>query len=137
MKKILIIEDDEQILNTLNDLLVGRGYICYKARDGATGLGLALLVKPDLILIDIMLPDYGGIETCIAIRDHETISSSIIILTAAYISEVRSALDGLVQLVVQKPINSRSILASIIELLGSPNKVMELNNNLQLAMASK
>jgi len=62
MKKILIIEDEEIILNLLQKKLSQEGYEISVAKDGQEGLRLMKEVKPDLILLDIVMPKIGGFE---------------------------------------------------------------------------
>ncbi len=61
-KKILVVEDEELILQALVDTLVGSGFVVFQARDGVEGLELALRHKPDLILLDLLMPRMDGIE---------------------------------------------------------------------------
>ena|SRR3989338_9780238 len=62
MKKILIIEDEEIILNLLEKKLSREGYDVSSARDGLEGLKMMREKKPDLILLDIIMPRMGGFE---------------------------------------------------------------------------
>jgi CheY-like chemotaxis protein len=62
MKKILIIEDEEIILNLLQKKLSQEGYEISVAKDGQEGLRLMKEAKPDLILLDIVMPKIGGFE---------------------------------------------------------------------------
>jgi len=64
MKTILIIEDDISILRVLEDNLKFEGYHVISERDGKTGLDTAIEKKPDLLLLDIMLPGMNGYEIC-------------------------------------------------------------------------
>jgi two-component system alkaline phosphatase synthesis response regulator PhoP len=67
-KKILIIEDEPGILLSLKDELESEGYIVYEAGDGEKGLALTKQKKPDLIILDIMLPALDGYEVCKRLR---------------------------------------------------------------------
>jgi DNA-binding response OmpR family regulator len=79
--RILIVEDEPAILRGLKDTLTAKGCDVLAASDGEAGLRLALSAKPDLVLLDIMLPKVNGYEICRAIR--ETASDvPIIMLTA-------------------------------------------------------
>ncbi|MDQ3927412.1 MAG: response regulator, partial [Actinomycetota bacterium] len=68
LAEILIVEDDEVILNTLAYNLGRQGFEVHKATDGAEGLKLARKMRPDLILLDVMLPGESGIRLCERIR---------------------------------------------------------------------
>ena len=81
MHKILIIEDDENIRALISYNLVSNNYKVVETEDGRKGLEMALREKPDLILMDIMLPGMDGFEICKALRDSGS-SVPIIFLTA-------------------------------------------------------
>jgi len=67
-KEILIIEDETGILMSLKDEFESQGYVVHAAEDGEIGLDLARKMKPDLIILDIMLPVLDGYEVCKRLR---------------------------------------------------------------------
>lgn len=79
-RSILIIEDEQTIVDIIKINLEKDGYTVYEAHDGAEGVQMALDKKPDLILLDIMLPKLDGFEVCKRVR--EKMSTPIIMLTA-------------------------------------------------------
>ena len=79
-KTILIIEDDMGIRVILRDSLISQGYDAVMAADGIEGLKMAIKLKPDLIILDVMLPHMDGFEVCKRIRK-EGITSPIMMLT--------------------------------------------------------
>ena len=81
MEKILIVEDDPTMLRGLKDNFEFKGYRVVTAADGEDGLNAALNEKPDLIILDIMLPKINGYEVCRLIRKEE-LEMPIIMLTA-------------------------------------------------------
>jgi len=81
METILLIEDDATMLRGLRDNFEFRGYRVLTAVDGEEGLNAALNEKPDLIVLDIMLPKINGYEVCRLIRKEE-LDMPIIMLTA-------------------------------------------------------
>ncbi|MBN1974781.1 MAG: response regulator transcription factor [Sedimentisphaerales bacterium] len=81
MDTVLIIEDDSSMLRGLKDNFAYEGYNVITAVDGEEGLNAALDAKPDLILLDIMLPKINGYEICRLIRK-EKLDMPIIMLTA-------------------------------------------------------
>jgi len=81
METILIIEDDPTLLRGLKDNFEFKGYSVLTAADGEDGLNSALNNKPDLIILDIMLPKINGYEICRLLRK-ETLEMPIIMLTA-------------------------------------------------------
>lgn len=81
METILIIEDDPALQRGLQDNFLNDGYRVLTALDGEAGLDLALDAKPDLILLDIMMPKINGYEVCRLIRK-EGLDMPILMLTA-------------------------------------------------------
>jgi DNA-binding response OmpR family regulator len=81
METILIVEDDPTMLRGLKDNFEFKGYRVVTAADGEDGLNAALNEKPDLIILDIMLPKINGYEVCRLIRKEE-LEMPIIMLTA-------------------------------------------------------
>jgi two-component system OmpR family response regulator len=78
--KIMVVEDDPTLLGVLKYNLSKEGYTVLTASDGATALELARRGKPDLALLDIMLPGLSGLEVCRILRQEMTLP--IILLTA-------------------------------------------------------
>ena len=68
-KTVLIVEDEKNIVDILRFNLERKGYRTLEAYDGEEGLRLARTEKPDLILLDIMLPKMIGFDVCQALRD--------------------------------------------------------------------
>jgi DNA-binding response OmpR family regulator len=81
METVLIIEDDSTMLRGLKDNFEYAGYGVLTATDGEVGLNTALGAKPDLIILDIMLPKINGYEICRLLRKEE-LDMPIIMLTA-------------------------------------------------------
>lgn len=81
MKKILIIEDEPNIIELVAYNLANNGYDCVSAEDGIMGITLVHREKPDLILLDIMLPGKNGYDICRELRE-EGNKTPIIMLTA-------------------------------------------------------
>ena len=79
-KTILIVDDEEHILNILSHNLQKEGYNTLEAQDGLTAVDVALTKKPDLILLDIMIPKMDGLAVCKRIR--HTLNVPILMLTA-------------------------------------------------------
>lgn len=79
-KKILVVEDDETLQETLAYNLNREGYEVIRASDGMTALNLARQAKPDLILLDVMLPELDGLTVCRTLRRESNVP--IVLLTA-------------------------------------------------------
>lgn len=80
-KKVLIVEDEKNIVDILRFNLQKEGYTTLEAYDGKAGLELALGENPDLILLDLMLPVMNGFEVCRTIRD-KGLNTPVLIITA-------------------------------------------------------
>lgn len=81
--RVLIIEDEPHIVLSLEFLLQREGYEIATAAEGEEGLALARSFKPDVVLLDIMMPGRSGYEVCRAIKaDPELASIPVIMLTA-------------------------------------------------------
>jgi DNA-binding response OmpR family regulator len=81
MKSVLIVEDNQAMLRGLMDNFETKGYRVKIARDGEQGLNAALSERPDLIILDIMLPKMNGFEICSQVRKKK-LDMPIIMLTA-------------------------------------------------------
>ena len=83
MNRILVIEDDPDIQNLIQFNLSAEGFDVETASDGQSGLDRAKKIKPDLVVLDLMLPLLNGIEVCKGLRNNEeTRSTPVIMLTA-------------------------------------------------------
>ncbi|PLX73815.1 MAG: two-component system response regulator [Desulfuromonas sp.] len=82
-KKILIVEDEESLLKLESILLTSKGYDVSGVADGQAALDAMQTIKPDLVLLDIMLPEIDGFEVCRRIKEDEaTRHIPVIMLTA-------------------------------------------------------
>ena len=85
--KILAIDDEKDILLLLKYNLESEGYVVKTAISGKEGLKIANKMNPDLILIDIMMPEIDGIETCRKLREVEKFQSTFILFLTARVEE--------------------------------------------------
>jgi two-component system alkaline phosphatase synthesis response regulator PhoP len=114
-KKILIIEDEKDILELLQLYLKREGYDVHIARDGEAGLRKASRERYDLILLDLMLPQVDGLEICRNLRSHPQTSQVPIIMITAKTEES----DRIVGLemgaddYITKPFSPREVLARV------------------------
>lgn len=92
-KNILIIEDDENIAKA-EELILMSDFNVHLAKDGKEGLSKAKEIKPDLIILDLMLPKIGGIDVCKNIREDSDIKSTKIVMVTAKNQE-RDELKGM------------------------------------------
>lgn len=112
-KTILIVEDEKNIVDILNFNLTKEGYATLEAYDGETGLRLALEHDPDLILLDLMLPQMNGFEVCRSLRSGGS-AVPVIMLTAR--EEEADKVLGLelgADDYITKPFSMRELLARV------------------------
>ena len=89
MKKILLIEDDQIVANVYRNKLAVEGYTAEVALDGETGLKVLLTFKPDLILLDLMLPGMTGVDVIKVVRSVEEFAKiPIIVFSNTYLTNL-------------------------------------------------
>ncbi len=122
--RILIVEDNELNLKLLNDILEFRGYATIVTGNGAAAVELAHQHHPDLILLDIQLPDISGIEVARRLKaDSETNAIPIIAITAFAMPGDRAMiLEGGCDDYMSKPININDFLALVEHYIGETSR---------------
>jgi two-component system alkaline phosphatase synthesis response regulator PhoP len=117
--KILIVEDDVNLQNSLTFILWKEGYQVLGVRTGEEALELARREKPDLILLDLILPGIDGLRVCSVLkRDPATADILIIMLTAKkQVSDIVTGLKEFADDYVTKPFEPEILLARIQALL--------------------
>ena len=119
-KKILIADDEPNIVLSLEFLMQRNGYDVMTAPDGEQALQLLNTFKPDLILLDIMLPLRNGFEVCQRVRENPQWKDTRIVMLTAKGREVEVA-KGLAlgaDVYITKPFSTQELLASVRQLLG-------------------
>jgi CheY-like chemotaxis protein len=118
---ILVIEDYSDSRTLLSSLLRGKGYKVLEARDGKEGLRQANRVTPDLILMDLAMPEMDGVEATRRLRQRNTLSRTPIFAISAYaIAAVKKdAMAAGCAEVFAKPLDVESLLGRIKATLGS------------------
>lgn len=118
-RKILVVDDTEPNLRLLRALLAGAGYDVVTAQCGAEGIAAAARENPDLILLDIMMPDLTGFDVCQRLRTSaETRHTPIVFLTALHeMEDHMRAIDVGGDDVLTKPINKLELLLRVKSLL--------------------
>jgi DNA-binding response OmpR family regulator len=121
-KKILIADDEPNIVAAIEFLLRQRGHEVHTAADGGAALRIVESVVPDLVLLDVMMPQASGYEVCQTLRKHaEWRHIKIIMLSAKGRDvEVMKGLAMGADLYVTKPFSTRDLMAQIDGLLEPP-----------------
>ncbi|MDX1445689.1 response regulator transcription factor [Lishizhenia sp.] len=118
-KKIVLVDDEQDILSMLEYNLEKGGYNVHKANDGISGVELVKKVKPDLVLLDVMMPGMDGIEVCQTIRDIEEINQPVIAMLTSRAEDYSqiAGFDAGADDYITKPIRPRLLLSRIEALL--------------------
>ena len=119
MKKILITEDSETILEIIKDTLESEGYSVVAAVDGEEALAKVKSEKPDLIVLDLMLPKIDGYKVCAMLKFNENYKNiPIIILTArAGEADKKTGEEVKADAYITKPFEPDVLLSKVKELL--------------------
>lgn len=118
---VLIADDEPNILVTLEFLMLREGHRVLLARDGDEALAQLRAHRPDLVLLDVMMPGKTGFEVCQALRADETLAHTRVLLLTAKGRDTDMA-QGLgvgADAYVTKPFSTRELAARVRELLAS------------------
>ena len=124
MKKILIlvVDDDQTLVDFLVAALKASGYEVAFAYGGQAGLEKAREAKPDLLILDLLMPDMHGFDVCQALRGDEDLSKMKILISSAKAYDVdkraaeRLGADGY----MAKPYTADALIANVKKLVGDP-----------------
>lgn len=114
-KKVLIADDEQDILEIIDYNLTKEGYEIYTAKDGMEAIERANQVKPDLIILDIMMPKKTGIEVCEILRSQPSFHDTLIIFLTA-LSDESSQVKGLelgADDYINKPISPKVLVSRV------------------------
>ena len=119
-KRILIVDDEVQLVEMVKMRLEAAGYEVISAYDGQEGFDKAKRDKPDLIILDLMLPKMDGYKVCGLLKNDARYSKIPIIMFTARVQEedVRLGKDLGAEEYVTKPFDPKVLLSKIKELLG-------------------
>ena len=124
MTTILIVEDNEKNMKLVRDILRHNGHETVEAVNGLDGVRLALAEPPDLVLMDILLPDIDGIEALRRIREARALDRVPVVAVSASVMPddhqkiLRSGFDAF----VTKPINVKSFIETVQRFLAEGRK---------------
>jgi DNA-binding response OmpR family regulator len=118
-KKVLICDDEPYILESVSFIVREEGYEVLTANDGQEGLNLLRSEKPDLVLLDVMMPGKTGFDVCREVKADETMRKTYVILLTA-MGQDRDMEDGFqsgADEYMTKPFSPRSLRRRLHELL--------------------
>ncbi len=116
-RKVLIVEDNELNMKLFNDLLEAQGYQVIQTRDGLSALDLARQHKPDLILMDIQLPEVSGIDVTKWLKEDDELKSIPVVAVTAFAmkGDEEKIRESGCQGYISKPISVAGFLQTIGE----------------------
>ena len=118
-KSVLVVDDDEGLLKTVQRILLSNGYSVLTASSGEKGIQIAKLQKPDLILLDVILPGIKGREVCQRLKDDEQTENIPVIFLTAKDSPDDINAEKAVGAVnhLTKPVNAKTLLIEVKKVL--------------------
>jgi two-component system cell cycle response regulator DivK len=119
-KTVLIVEDNELNMKLFNDLLETRGCKIVQTRSGVEAVELARLHRPDIILMDIQLPEVSGLQVTQWLKDDEELRSIPVIAVTAFAmkGDEEKMLQGGCEAYLSKPISVAKFFETIDHFLG-------------------
>ncbi len=114
-KKVLIVEDNELNMRLFSDLLEAHGYETFQTREGLKAIEMARKHKPDLIIMDIQLPEVSGLEVTKWIKDDATLAKIPVVAVTAFAmkGDEKRIRDGGCEAYIAKPITVSSFLSTV------------------------
>ncbi len=125
--KILVVDDEADILEIISYNLRSAGYETVTAKDGSEAIQKAKIFRPDLIMLDIMMPNKNGIDTCKEIRKLPEFKETMVLFLTA-LNDEKSEIEGLnmgADDYIAKPIKPKLLVSRINALFRRLNKVEE------------
>ncbi|MFM8375973.1 MAG: response regulator [Phenylobacterium sp.] len=118
-KKVLIVEDNELNMKLFHDLLDAQGYETLQTREGLEALSLAREARPDLILMDIQLPEISGLEVTKWLKEDDELASIPVVAVTAFAmkGDEERIRQGGCEAYISKPISVSGFLDTIRRLL--------------------
>src|SRR3954452_2481666 len=119
-KTVLIVEDNELNMKLFNDLLEAHGYYTLQTKDGVEAPRMARAHRPDLILMDIQLPEVSGLEVTKWLKEDDELRSIPIIAVTAFAmkGDEQKIRDGGCEAYIAKPISVSTFLQTVKSYLG-------------------
>ncbi|OGR23847.1 MAG: two-component system response regulator [Desulfuromonadales bacterium GWD2_54_10] len=120
-KRVLIVDDEPNIAISVDFLMRREGFEVLVAHDGEEGLARIRADRPDIIVLDVMMPKLDGFEVCKAVRSDPTLTGvRILMLTAkGRAAEITKGLALGADAYIPKPFSTRELVAKVKELLGT------------------
>lgn len=114
-EKVLVVDDTRLNINILKDILEQEGFIVFSADNGIDGLGAAKLIRPDAILLDVIMPGMDGFEVCRQLKQDSALAGIPVIMESARTDgyNIKKALEQGAFDYIKKPIDQIEVIARI------------------------
>jgi DNA-binding response OmpR family regulator len=122
LNRALVVDDEEDIRNLVHAILTGNGYEVFTASTGEEALTKAVTLKPDLIILDVVMPGISGLEVCRLIKTKTTLKKIRVLMLSALSRDVDkkmiadSGADGY----LRKPFSVNDLLSKIDDMFSKP-----------------
>ena len=132
--KILLVDDEPDIVEIISYSLKNANYDVYSASNGLEAIKLAKSIRPDLIILDVMMPEMDGIEACEIIREDQVVGKTLITFLSARGEDYSqiAALNAGADDYITKPIKPKVLLSKVKSLLrrisNDQNEIIEFKN---------
>ena len=119
VRKVLIVEDNELNMKLFNDLLEAHGYFTLQTKDGVEALRMARQHRPDLILMDIQLPEVSGLEVTKWLKEDDELRAIPVIAVTAFAmkGDEEKIREGGCEAYIAKPISVASFMRTVEQFL--------------------
>jgi len=131
-RKILVVDDEADVLSLVHDILTGSGYEVFTAASGKEGLTKAVSLRPDLIVLDVVMPGLSGLEVCRLVKSKPSLSGVRVLVLSALGRDVDRQLieDAGADGYLRKPFGVKDLLSTVDDLfLGEKKHNVRTQNN--------
>jgi len=110
---VLVVDDDAWMRSVLVDLLPAEGYKVEEASDGASGIRLAKADRPDVVILDLAMPEVSGVEVLRELKNDSWTTNIPVIIFSAYAAQLPADCAPRAEAVIEKPIDLTDLLDQI------------------------
>ena len=129
MPKILVVDDEPELLQALRVRLASEGFACETASNGREALERIKAQRPDLIILDLIMPEVSGYEVCRQLQDDpQTAHLPVIVLTAVPQRAIVQTAELGAATILHKPFDTAILLATVRHLLKLPSSPGGVSN---------
>ena len=116
-KTILLVDDEPHVLEVLRATLEDLGFRTLEAADGPGALNVARQEKPDLVVLDVMLPSMSGLEVCRTLKESDSDTPVILLTARSGEDDEKAGMDAGADRYLTKPFSPLTLLTEVVKLL--------------------